>query len=60
MLTTNCAFLENELMDAVRIFQKRPDAISHAFSYADGVFYNTFLVDGQEFSFEDRGRYRTK
>lgn len=56
MLTTNCSFLENELLDAARLFKNRPQNISHAFRFDMGVFYNDFEVDGQAFSFEDRGQ----
>ena len=56
MLSTNCAFLENEILDAVRLFKNRPESITHAFRYEDGVFYNDFTVDGVAFAFEDRGQ----
>ena len=55
MLKTNCAFLENELMDAVRLFEKRPENIEHEFHYENGIFYNAFVVDGEAFSFADEG-----
>lgn len=54
--TTNCSFLENELLDIVRLFKNRAENISHAFLYENGVFYNAFSVDGEAFSFEDRGQ----
>ena len=56
MLTTNCDFLENELLDAARLFKRRPENIQHAFRFEGGVFYNDFCVDGRQFSFEDRGQ----
>ena len=56
MLSTDCKFLENELMDVVRLFEKRPTSISHSFRFEDGVFYNDFLVDGVEYTFQDRGQ----
>ena len=56
MLTTNCPFLENELLDAARLFKRRPNSIIHAFRFENGVFYNDFEVDGEVFSFEDRGQ----
>ncbi len=56
MLTTNCAFLENELLDVARLFKRRPETIVHAFRFEEGVFYNDFEVDGEKFSFEDRGQ----
>ena len=55
-LTTNCTFLENELLDAVRLFKTRPQTITHAFTYKDGVFFNDFTIDGATFSFQDRGQ----
>ncbi len=54
--TTDCAFLENELLDVVRLFKRRPQSLCHAFSYTEGVFFNTFTVDGETFIFEDRGQ----
>ncbi len=56
MFVTNCAFLENELLDVVRLFKTRPSEITHSFSYKEGVFFNDFTIDGQPFSFEDRGQ----
>ena len=57
MLTTNCAFLENEILDVARLFKNRPASITHAFRYGEsGVFYNDFTVDGVAYCFEDRGQ----
>lgn len=56
--STDCKFLENELLDVVRLFKRRPESLSHAFRFEEGVFYNAFVVDGQDFSFEDRGQVR--
>jgi oxygen-independent coproporphyrinogen-3 oxidase len=56
MLTTNCDFLENELLDAARLFKNRPQSILHAFHFEEGVFYNDFEIDGEKFSFEDEGQ----
>lgn len=56
MLTTDCKFLENELMDIVRLFRKRPDAITHSFTFEEGVFSNAFSIDGRKYAFEDRGQ----
>lgn len=58
MLTTDCKFLENELMDAARLFKRRPESVSHAFSYENGVFYNRFVVDGESYFFKDEGQVR--
>ena len=53
MLTTNCAFLENEILDVVRLFKNRPTEIVHAFRKEGDVFYNAFTVDGVFYSFQD-------
>ncbi|MBE7067730.1 MAG: coproporphyrinogen dehydrogenase HemZ [Clostridiales bacterium] len=53
MLTTNCTFLENELLDVARLFKTRPQFIVHSFRFEEGVFYNAFEVDGEKFSFAD-------
>ena len=55
-MTTNCSFLENELMDVVRLFKNRPNELQHTYRYEGGVFYNEFIVDGQAFSFKDEGQ----
>ncbi len=54
--TTNCSFLENELLDVARLFKHRAESITHAFSFEKGVFYNVFTVDGESFSYEDKGQ----
>ena len=54
--TTDCAFLENELLDVVRLFKRRPEVLTHSFRFEGGVFFNAFTVDGNAFSFEDRGQ----
>lgn len=56
--TTDCKFIENELLDVVRLFKRRPEALAHSFQYEEGVFYNAFTVDGRSFFFEDRGQVR--
>ncbi len=58
MFTTNCTFLENELLDVVRLFKKRPQDIDHSFRFEGEIFYNNFSIDGQSFFFEDRGHVR--
>ena len=57
-MTTNCAFLENELMDVARLFKTRPFEVQHTFRFENGVFYNDFVVDGESFSFKDKGQVR--
>ena len=56
MLVTNCTFLENELLDAARLFKTQPRSIVHTFRFEENVFYNDFEVDGEKFSFEDKGQ----
>ena len=56
MLETNCSFLENEILDVARLFKQKPQSIRHTFSYKEGVFSNTFLIDGETFCFEDVGQ----
>ena len=54
--TTDCKFLENELLDVARLFKRRPEALAHSFRYEEGVFFNDFTVDGQSFFFKDEGQ----
>lgn len=56
MFTTDCKFLENELMDVVRLFKRRPEELSHSFRLEEGVFCNDFMVDGKAYSFKDEGQ----
>lgn len=58
MLTTDCVFLENELMDVVRLFKNRPSFVSHSFRFENGIFYNDFTVDGKNYFFKDEGQVR--
>ena len=54
MLITNCAFLENELLDVARLFKTRPNEIKHAFRFEEGVFYNAFEIDEKAYAFQDK------
>lgn len=54
MFTTDCAFLENELMDVTRMFKRCPKEITHSFRFEEGVFYNTFVIDGERYDTKDR------
>ncbi|MBE5753089.1 MAG: coproporphyrinogen dehydrogenase HemZ [Clostridiales bacterium] len=54
-MTTNCAFLENELMDVARLFKTRPFEVLHNFCFENGVFFNEFIVDGEKFFFKNEG-----
>lgn len=56
MFTTDCKFLENELLDVVRLFKRRPETLTHSFTFEEGVFRNTFTVDGKTYTFEDKGQ----
>ncbi|MBO5736722.1 MAG: hypothetical protein J6S04_02830, partial [Clostridia bacterium] len=58
--TTDCQFIENELLDVVRLFKRRPETLSHSFQYEEGVFCNTFVVDGKEYFFKDEGQVRNE
>ncbi len=52
-MTTDCAFLENELYDVARLFPERPEILTHSFRFENGKFYNSFNVDGEEYSYAD-------
>ncbi len=54
--TTDCNFLENELLDVARLFKRRPESILHAFRFEEGVFCNAFIVDGRAYEFKDGGQ----
>lgn len=56
MFTTDCKFLENELLDVVRLFRQRPQNLTHAFRFEAGVFFNDFVLDGEAYSFQDVGQ----
>ncbi len=56
MFTTDCKFLENELLDVVRLFKRRPETLSHSFRYEEGVFCNDFTVDGKAYSYKNTGQ----
>ncbi len=58
IFTTDCKFLENELLDVVRLFKRRPEVLTHSFAYKEGVFCNSFSVDNQDFYYEDRDTVR--
>lgn len=56
MFTTDCKFLENELLDVVRLFKRRPETLSHSFRFEEGVFCNDFTVDGKAYSYKNTGQ----
>ncbi len=54
MMTTNLAFLSNELMDVVRLFEGAEAlSIEHAVAYEEDVFHNQFTVEGKTYCFSD-------
>lgn len=57
MISSNISFLENELMDVVRLFGGAEAlSVSHTAEYDGAVFSNRFTVDGREYAFADGGR----
>ena len=52
MIASNYPFLTNELYDVVRLFGAEVE-VEHALSYENGVFSNSFSVNGERFSSED-------
>ncbi|HIY78559.1 MAG TPA: coproporphyrinogen dehydrogenase HemZ [Candidatus Borkfalkia excrementavium] len=52
MVATNTEFLQNELNDVARLFDRAPD-IAHNFLYADGNFLNTVIAEGKEYTFRE-------
>ena len=52
-MTTNLPFLENELMDVVRLFPGDGAVAEHVLSYADGTYKNTFTAGGKTYEFAD-------
>lgn len=58
-MTTNCAFLENELYDVARLFARRPETLTHSFSFdkTSGIFYNAFEIDGEKYSYADTAAF---
>ncbi len=54
--TTDCNFLENELLDVARLFKRRPERIFHSFRFLEGVFCNDFVIDGGRYEFKDGGQ----
>ncbi|MBQ9081865.1 MAG: coproporphyrinogen dehydrogenase HemZ [Clostridia bacterium] len=53
MLTTNYSFLENELMDVVRLFKGYSSDVAHTLFYAENTYRNVFVADGETYTFED-------
>lgn len=57
MLHTNLSFMENDLLDVVRMFGRVDCDINHFSSETDGVFTNLFEIDGERYSFTDEKKY---
>ena len=53
MLTTNYAFLENELMDVVRLFRGYSSPVAHTLFYSQNTYKNLFELEGESYTFED-------
>ncbi len=56
MPISDCAFVDNELLDVVRLFKNQPRSLFHSFSHEDGYFCNRFTVDGEEFCYKEEGQ----
>ncbi|MDD6996130.1 MAG: coproporphyrinogen dehydrogenase HemZ [Candidatus Borkfalkiaceae bacterium] len=56
-MLTDCLFLQNELYDVARLFKNRPETLSHSFRFENGIFYNTFIVDGRTYAYEDKAAF---
>ncbi|MCD8206008.1 MAG: coproporphyrinogen dehydrogenase HemZ [Clostridia bacterium] len=54
MFSTNSEWLENEMMDVVRLFGAEGEDIVHYFSYSEGTFYNCVSVRGEFYDFEEK------
>ncbi|MBP5242310.1 MAG: hypothetical protein J6Z36_01295, partial [Clostridia bacterium] len=48
---SNYPFLDNELMDVVRLFGEDGTEISHVLSFSDGEYRNEFTVNGEKYCF---------
>lgn len=53
MLTSNYAFLENELMDVVRLFDGDEGEIKHTLFFSDGKYVNEIESDGEKITFRN-------
>ncbi|MGN1052094.1 MAG: coproporphyrinogen dehydrogenase HemZ [Candidatus Scatosoma sp.] len=57
-MLTDCLFLQNELYEVARLFKNRPETLCHSFRYENGIFYNTFTVDGKTYAFQDKAAFQ--
>ncbi len=61
MITSNQAFLENELMDVIRLFEGAEAlAIQHETFYRKGQFENVFLIEGERFFAVNEGSFESE
>lgn len=60
MLTSDCAYLNSELMDVVRLFEgaEALDMFHHT-EYENGCFYNRFTLEGKDYAAENAAVYDT-
>ena len=49
----NCAWLEPEIMDVVRLFGAQDENFGHYFDYSGGKYYNSIEYGGQFYDFEN-------
>ena len=49
----NCAWLEPEIMDVVRLFGAQDENFGHYFNYSGGKYYNSIEYGGQFYDFEN-------
>ena len=57
-MLTDCLFLQNELYEVARLFKNRPETLCHTFRFENGIFYNTFTVDGKTYAFRDTAAFQ--
>lgn len=57
-MLTDCLFLQNELYEVARLFKNRPETLCHTFRFENGIFYNTFTVDGKTYAFQDTAAFQ--
>lgn len=60
MLTTDCGFLENELMDVVRLFKSRPQSVTHASVSTAAFFIMILSWTARRIRSKTRGRAATR
>jgi len=53
MITTDCAFMQNDLFEVANMFPGNEAEIAHSFNFKENAFLNSFTVDGKNYSFKD-------